>query len=275
LTSRDDRPSADRHRSHGLFLRILSALVLAPAVLFVVHQGGLPFAVAMVLAAFIMSVEWSAPVYGKLPAPGFVLQILAAFMGVLAMVRGEGLLALATVAACTGTAILIDLANKRSPLWPLLGIPYAALFAVAGIWLRGETQDGRDLLFWLFAIVWATDSLAYIVGSLIGGAKLWPRISPNKTWAGLGGGLAGAVAASVVVGKIFLTKLSLPFLVSSGLCLGAIAQAGDLAESAFKRRFGLKDSGRLIPGHGGLLDRIDGLVFAVLTTAMIALLAGV
>jgi len=161
--------------------------------------------------------------------------------------------------------------RPRPLIWSVSGVAYIALPCLALIWLRGQAEAGRISVLWLVLSVWATDIGAYIAGRLIGGPKLAPRISPNKTWAGLGGGMAGA--ALVGVGTAWMTGLaSMPALALAGLALAVAEQAGDLVESAWKRHFHVKDSGSLIPGHGGLLDRVDGLLFVALGAAMMALL---
>jgi phosphatidate cytidylyltransferase len=137
------------------------------------------------------------------------------------------------------------------------------------IWLRNDESAGRDVVFWLMIVVWAADTGAYIAGRLIGGPRLAPRISPNKTWAGLAGGVGLAAATSAG----FAGASGQPYLFAPaaiGAMMGLAAQAGDLAESWMKRKFGVKDTSALIPGHGGLLDRVDGLLMVILVVALIA-----
>ena len=158
--------------------------------------------------------------------------------------------------------------------WLAAGIPYMGLAIAAAIWLRFDPSAGRANLLFLVLVVWASDIGAYLAGRLIGGARLAPRISPGKTWSGAAGGLAAAVA----VGCAAWGAVPVPApwwraaLVGGGI--GLAAQIGDLLESALKRRFGVKDSGRLIPGHGGLLDRLDGFLTAAPVAALLALLLG-
>jgi len=158
-----------------------------------------------------------------------------------------------------------------SPFWVAAGIVYIGLPVAALLWLR-EQDHGRATAFWLLLVVWATDSMAYAAGRLIGGWKLVPSISPNKTWAGLGGGVVGAALMGALVGLAVDADVLL--LAVAGAALALIAQGGDLMESAIKRRFGAKDSGKLIPGHGGLLDRVDGLMTAAPAAAAMCLAAG-
>jgi phosphatidate cytidylyltransferase len=158
-----------------------------------------------------------------------------------------------------------------SLVWTSAGIVYIALPVAALIWLR-EQDQGRVTTFWLLLAVWSTDSAAYAAGRLIGGWRLMPSVSPNKTWAGLVGGIAGAALVGAALGLALGFDASL--LALAGAALALVAQGGDLMESAIKRRFGAKDSGRLIPGHGGLLDRIDGLMTAAPAAAAMCLAAG-
>lgn len=157
-------------------------------------------------------------------------------------------------------------------LWWGLGILYVALPCFALVWLRTDVQMGRETLMWLFAVVWSADTGAYLAGRAIGGPKMAPKISPNKTWAGLIGGVlsAGIVGAAVAAAFAGEDGLTRP-LAAAGLsaAIGFVAEMGDLLESWLKRRLAVKDSGRLIPGHGGLFDRVDGLLAAAIASALI------
>lgn len=157
-------------------------------------------------------------------------------------------------------------------LWWGFGILYVALPCFALVWLRTEGQMGRETLMWLFAVVWSADTGAYLAGRAVGGPKMAPVISPNKTWAGLIGGVlsAGIVGAAVAAAFAGDGGLTRP-LAAAGFsaAIGFIAEMGDLLESGLKRRLAVKDSGRLIPGHGGLFDRVDGLLAAAVASALI------
>jgi phosphatidate cytidylyltransferase len=137
------------------------------------------------------------------------------------------------------------------------------------IWIRNEWDNGLLAVMWILVLVWASDCGAYVVGRLIGGPKLAPKISPNKTWAGL----AGCIVSASIVGFTFAKNIPLDnlyeFIVISGL-IGLISQMGDLLESAFKRHFGAKDASNLIPGHGGVLDRVDALLAAIFAVALLS-----
>ncbi len=158
--------------------------------------------------------------------------------------------------------------------WQLLSLPYLGGFGLAMFYLRGVPDIGRDMVYYLLAVVWATDIGAYLVGRGIGGPKLAPVISPNKTWAGLFGGMALAAAFGYGVAA-GLHARHVGIACGLAVVLAGVAQLGDLFESVFKRRSGVKESGGLIPGHGGVLDRIDGLVFAALFFALFQIALGV
>jgi len=156
---------------------------------------------------------------------------------------------------------------RRSMLLALGGL-YIGLPAMAMIWLRDVGEMGMETVFWLFALVWAADSGAYAAGRMIGGPKLAPAISPNKTWAGLAGCVLSAAAVGAVTANV-LGFASMVGLTLASAAVGALSQGGDLVESWIKRRLGVKDSGALIPGHGGLLDRVDALMAAAIVVALI------
>lgn len=168
-------------------------------------------------------------------------------------------------------AKLVSRASNR-PLWLVAGGLYAAATLVAPLMLRTDPAYGFKALLLLFAIVWMTDVMGYVVGRVFGGPKLWPAVSPNKTWSGAVGGIAGAVAAGLVVAAFgMLALMPIAFL---AMILSMVAQCGDLFESAVKRRFGAKDTSHLIPGHGGLMDRLDGFIAAALVAAAIGVVRG-
>ena len=178
----------------------------------------------------------------------------------------------AAIAAPIMVSEWIGLTRGR-PFARLLAILYTLAALAALLWLRHQPVFGRETLIWLMACVWATDIGAYFVGSLAGGAKLAPSISPSKTWSGLVGGMAWSAVASALAGWVFGNGETL-MLAAVGAVLAVVAQAGDLLESAAKRRAGVKDSGRLIPGHGGVLDRIDGLIAVLVVVALARLIIG-
>lgn len=164
-------------------------------------------------------------------------------------------------------------APARDPMpWRVAGVIYAAIVFIAPVVLRADVNNGFAALVFLFAIVWMTDIMGYAIGRVVGGPKLWQAVSPNKTRSGAIGGMAGALAAGIAIAA-WLSLAVLPIAILS-VILSMVAQAGDLFESALKRRFGAKDTGHLIPGHGGLMDRLDGFIAAALVAAMIGIARG-
>lgn len=157
--------------------------------------------------------------------------------------------------------------------WLAAGVLYAGVLLVAPLLLRRDPALGLVTMLFLFAIVWVTDIAAYFAGRAIGGPKLWPAVSPKKTWSGAIGGAIGGVAAGLLVVKLAGLVVA-PMLVLVALGLSIIAQAGDLIESAIKRHFGAKDASQLIPGHGGLMDRVDGFLTAAAAAVMVGLIRG-
>ncbi len=237
--------------------------MLAPIPILGVIIGGWVFAILIVAAASLLAREWSLMSAPRAPvrlavaiSVSMAVVVLAAHLGY--MVAAWALLAVAT-AAC---ALLARASGERAEA-AAFGVIYIGVPCIALAWLRDAPQ-GRSWTILLFAVTWAADIAAFGVGNLVGGAKLWPRFSPNKTWSGFVGGLVAAMAASVAVSIIGRMVLSAPAAALMGLVGGLATMAGDLWESILKRRFGVKDSGDLIPGHGGLLDRVDGLMFAIL-----------
>jgi phosphatidate cytidylyltransferase len=251
----------------------LSALVLAPIVIAAVWLGGWAWTSLVAVAAVLMASEWDRLTRGQgSGAPG----VLYAAIAVLAVgLAGAGQFAAALLALAAGIAVVaaVAAAAGRRPYWLTLGIVYVGLPTIAMVWLRGAPVAGRETVLWLLALVWATDAGAYLVGRTVGGARLAPRVSPGKTWSGLAGGVAcGALAGGLAA---LLTKSpGFAMLAALSAVLAVVSQLGDLAESWVKRHFGVKDTGTLIPGHGGILDRVDGLLLAAPAVAALSLFGG-
>jgi phosphatidate cytidylyltransferase len=189
----------------------------------------------------------------------------------LASAVNHALFAAAVGAVLTGVAACV--ANRPKALWFMAGVPYVALPAAALVLIRVDPDHGRAALFWIIALVVAADTGGYLVGRTVGGPKLVPRISPNKTWSGLGGAVAGAALVGLLTAFI-LNHTNVLMLTLVSAVLGLLEQGGDLVESAFKRHFGVKDTSQIIPGHGGVLDRVDGLLAVAVAVLVINLLAG-
>ena len=251
--------------------RLVSALVLATAVLFITWSGPIPFALLIAFGAAILCWEWAKMVRGTDFDELLVLHVVA-------VVVSCGLVALehysvALLVLLIGPAIKFSMASRKDAKnlgVSLLGVPYIGLSVIAMIWLRGDSSYGFLAILYLFVTVWTVDIFAYISGRTFGGPKFAPKISPKKTWSGFIGGVgAGALAGGLFGSFIGGTSPMLLGLVA--LLIGAISQLGDLFESAFKRHYNVKDASNLIPGHGGLFDRVDGLMFGAVVAALIAL----
>jgi phosphatidate cytidylyltransferase len=258
----------------SLRLRILSALVLAPLPIVAIWFGG-PFLTALtVAAAIVMAWEWGRLCGGGtagVAAPVLIVAITVAVVA--ASLWGIGAGVLLTI---TGALVVWQIAQHHraaAPLWLAVGSLWVALPCIILLWLVQSGNAGRGTLFWVFAVVWATDIGAYLIGRQVGGPLLAPKWSPRKTWAGLAGGIVCAALAGWAVAGVLGATTVLPLvLVSAGLAI--VEQFGDLAESVAKRRFGVKDTSSLIPGHGGLLDRLDGLLAVIPAVALLTLFGG-
>ena len=252
--------------SRDVVVRIASGVMLAVVAGGVLYAGPLPFAVLAGTAAVLTSLEWSRIVRGEGFDAGLAVQVASAVIAAALTAVGFAALGLAAVAA--GAILTGLLCFGRHPLLSAEGVLYAGLPVVALIWLRDDPAYGLQAVLFILICVVVTDVAAFVFGRAIGGPKLAPAISPNKTWAGFLGGITMAGIAAAGFG-VWLgadpVKLGL-----AGTMLGVLAQIGDLTESALKRSFGVKDSGTLIPGHGGVMDRVDGLVFAAVAAGVVA-----
>jgi phosphatidate cytidylyltransferase len=257
--------------NRDLMLRVASALVLAPLAIGTAYFGGWPFALFWSLAAVGVFWEWSALVAGG--ERRSVLMVGGAALIISLALAGGGRLMGAMVVTALGIVATAPVAPAHYRGWAAAGVPYAGAIGIAPIALRADSEDGFVAVMFVFAIVWTTDIVAYFLGRLIGGPKLLPQVSPKKTWSGAVSGLLAAVLAAIAVAKA--AELSgLYWIAAVAAILSTVAQAGDLFESRLKRRFGAKDSSHLIPGHGGLMDRLDGFVFAAAMAGMIGVLRG-
>ncbi|RJF87437.1 phosphatidate cytidylyltransferase [Oleomonas cavernae] len=258
-------------KGSDLRIRILSGVVLAVVGLVCVHFGEPWFTALVMVVALLMIYEWNRIVDGFGLGPTFSIHAPVIVVVLLAGAYGEYRFGLALIASGALAGFVAAVLRKQERLWPTLAVPYIGLPCLAMLWLRYDAATGTALVYWLLASIWATDTGAYVAGRSIGGPKLAPRISPKKTWAGLIGG----VVAATVAGGLTAWAVELPrpvvFGAISGM-IGAWSQVGDLSESAVKRHFGVKDSSNLIPGHGGFLDRLDGLLFAAPVAAAAVLL---
>jgi phosphatidate cytidylyltransferase len=252
--------------------RAAAALVLAPIALAAVWSGGLVFAGLVALAAVVMSYEWDRLAGGDGFGLGAAALMAVQLAAVAAMTLGEP--GVAAVVLAVGVVALTVLTKWRGGAAAMgaLGVVAIGLPCVAIVWMRGLPTLGVALVLWLLAVVWATDIAAYLVGRTAGGPKLAPKISPGKTWSGLFGGLVAAALVGAGAGALLFRDPALWPLAGLATACAVVAQTGDLCESALKRRRGVKDTSGLIPGHGGLLDRLDGLITCAPFLAAVTLL---
>jgi phosphatidate cytidylyltransferase len=250
-----------------LGVRAMSAILLIPAVLLDVWQGGVWFELFAAFLGLLIAHEWTNMAHGR-SSTQFALHAAAALAAAflpkeIGVVPTVGLAFLLTAAGIIAAA----LRSREHLIWTYAGIPYVTVAVLSLVVLRNHTTWGIHAIMLLMFIVWATDTFAYFAGRVIGGPKLSPRYSPKKTWAGLFGGMAGAAVVAGIYAANYAPKVW-PLVIVAAI-LAALAQVGDIFESAMKRHYGVKDSGYLIPGHGGVMDRVDGLVFAAGAAAAI------
>ena len=258
----------------GMRLRVLSAIVLAVPVLLSVYIGYPLYDLVFSLVALVMVLEWDR-LCGTERRDAVTWVFAAAVLtAVMLSIAGRYVPALWSIPV--GFVVIYATArglHRELPLLAASGAFYIGIPVVALLWLRRDSADGMATIFWLLAVVWATDTAALFAGRAIRGPKLAPSISPNKTWAGFFGGVIAAAVVSMIAG-LWLGLSSVMVLVAVGAVLSVASQAGDLLESRVKRFLNVKDSGDIIPGHGGIFDRVDGLLTAAPVLAVIYLLVG-
>jgi phosphatidate cytidylyltransferase len=258
-------------RGSELALRVCSALVLIPLAIGTAYVGGWPFAAFWGLAAIGVLWEWMSLVAAADRRSVLMSGGASIALALALVVTGHHLAAMIVLAMGTLGAAALAPAERRT--WVATGIPYAGALGVAPIVLRSDSEYGFLAMILLFVVVWTTDIVAYFVGRAVGGPKLMPQVSPKKTWSGAVGGTVAAVVAAIVVAHVAALN-GLFAIAMLAVVLSVFAQGGDLLESFLKRRFGAKDSSHLIPGHGGLMDRLDGFVTASVVAALIGLARG-
>jgi phosphatidate cytidylyltransferase len=267
VTKGEAAPAAAEQSARNLVMRVLAALVLAPAAIAIAYVGGRLWVALVTLAAIGLYVEW-------LTIVGEARQRHVVASGVMTLAAGGlclglGRLDAALVVLIVGFAAVAWLAPGQRR-WVAAGFGYAAGAELASVLVRLDPVAGFAALMLVLLVVWATDIGAYFVGRGVGGPKLWPRVSPKKTWAGAIGGFAASLMVAAGFAAFGLGRTGPLLLLGSVMSIAA--QLGDLFESAVKRRFGVKDSSQIIPGHGGLLDRLDGFVAAVVLAAIFGVL---
>ena len=262
-----------REQNRNLAVRVVTALVLFPFAVWMTWLGGLPFALVVGVAAALSAGELIWMFEKRLPPTGWlgVLGAAACPVGAWLWPQGgrsfqdwSGVLAAGAVVALLAAAMLQRGALEQAPRSAALGAlawGYAGLLPAAVVALRVREDAGWPWVVLLFVVTWANDTFAYFTGRFLGKRPLAPRISPRKTWEGFWGGAAGSVGGALMVKVLFLPGLSVPAAAVVGAGAAVLGPLGDLSESMLKRAAGVKDSGRIIPGHGGLLDRIDAVLF--------------
>jgi phosphatidate cytidylyltransferase len=252
----------------NLALRIVSSAVLAPVALAAAYFGGTLFVLFWMAAALCVIWEWDTLVCAHEKNPVLTIGAVAVAGAGLLLMLGRTLSVFALIAL--GMMGAATLASRALRGWCVAGVLYAGVLLVCPVLLRRDPVFGFQALLFLFIVVWLTDVVAYFAGRALGGPKLMPRVSPKKTWSGALGGAAGGTLGAIAVGMHYeFPNLAAVALVA--IFLSIASQAGDLLESWIKRRFDAKDASSLIPGHGGVMDRLDGFVAA----ALLAMLIGV
>jgi phosphatidate cytidylyltransferase len=253
----------------NLMMRIAAALVLAPLAIGAAYAGGWYWIALATLGAVGLFVEWLTVTY---PARDMAVTIA----GAAALVLSAPFLAIGNVNAALVVLALglvaVTFRATEPRIWAAAGFLYAAAAQLASILVRLDQAKGLSALILVLLVVWATDIGGYFAGRAIGGPKLWPRVSPKKTWAGAIGGFVASLLVAIGFSASDLGK-TLPLMILAAM-LSIAAQLGDLFESAIKRRFGVKDSSHIIPGHGGVMDRLDGFVAAIVLAAIFGILRG-
>ncbi|HEU4659460.1 MAG TPA: phosphatidate cytidylyltransferase [Pseudolabrys sp.] len=256
---------------HNFLVRVVSALILAPLALAAAYAGGIAFIAFWGLAALATLWEWIALVTGAGNLLTFLVGAASIAVSALVVVRDHPIAAILVIALGALATAIFAASTRRTIV--AAGVAYAGMMLLAPVLLRSGDHLGFGAILFLFAVVWTTDIFGYVFGRAIGGPKLAPPISPNKTWSGSLAGLAGAAIAGGLTALYFPgTNWFPPVLIA--ILLSAAAQGGDLLESALKRRFGVKDTSQLVPGHGGVMDRLDGFWAAALLGLFIGLLRG-
>jgi phosphatidate cytidylyltransferase len=270
MTGSGAAPAAAAERgSRNLLTRVAAALVLAPAVIAIAWAGGWFWTGLVTLTTIGLYVEWLMVIGAARTTRVVAAGIIALAVSGLCLALGRLDVSLAVLALGLVGVTLLSTAPRG---WAATGFCYAAAAQIASVLVRLDPAAGFVALIMVLLIVWVTDIGGYFAGRGIGGPKLWPRVSPKKTWAGAIGGFIASLAIAAVFASLGFGKMG-PLLLL-GAVLSIASQLGDLFESAVKRRFGVKDSSQIIPGHGGLLDRLDGFVAAIALAALIGMLRG-
>ena len=269
--------AATEQGARNLLMRIAAALVLAPLAIAAVYAGGWFWIVPVTAVAIGLCLEWLTVIHAEHERPAMVCGPVA--LATAGVSFGLGWIEVSWLAVAAGLVAVV-LLSRQARRWTAAGFLYAAAALMASLLVRRDVEMGFVALLLVLAVVWASDIGGYFAGRGIGGPKLWPKVSPKKTWAGAIGGFTASLAVALLVaifdphrGDPLLALRTGPLLALAAV-LSIAAQFGDLFESAVKRRFGVKDSSHLIPGHGGLMDRLDGFIAAIVLAAILGVLRG-
>ena len=249
-------------------IRVASSLVMVPLAVGAAYFGGAVFATFWMLVAICVIWEWDTLVCAYDKRPVLTIGSVAIVGAALLLMLGRTLTPIALV--LLSTLGVVTLASKPHRPWCVGGVLYAGALLIAPVLLRQDASYGFAAVMFLFAVVWLTDIVAFFCGRALGGPKLMPAVSPKKTWSGAIGGTLGGIAGGIAVAA-YAGIGNLAAVGMLALALSVASQAGDLLESAVKRRFDAKDASNLIPGHGGVMDRVDGFVIAASVAAVIGI----
>ena len=255
--------------SSDLRPRLIAGIVMGLSAIALAWAGLAAFGVLVLVATLLMCWEWGRVVRGTDFGAAFFVHASAVAVAVVLSAAGYPALGLAAIVIGFVVLLVMPFGDRR--MMSAAGALYVGLPAVAILWLRGDEPLGFVAIVFIFAVVWGSDIGAFAAGRGIGGPKLWPRVSPKKTWSGFIGGLSAGLIGGALM-ALAVPGASPVALGMTGLALALVAQMGDLAESALKRRFGVKDSSTIIPGHGGVMDRADSTVAVSVVVAILALL---
>lgn len=252
-------------------VRAAAGIVMMVAALAAAWVGGFWFLAFWLVAAALVLWEWQHLVDGERPVARLAVGAVTLLAASPFALHGSAKTTLAVLVVGGAVTGYVAGGDRRAQVWSGFGVLYAGAIMASPVLLRASPAYGLSAILWLFAVVWGADIMAYFGGRLIGGPKLWPSVSPGKTWSGaFVGAVAGAALGAIVALLAAPSGAPLAPILLLGLAAAVIEELGDLFESAVKRRFHVKDSSHLIPGHGGLMDRLDGFVAAATFAAVVA-----
>ena len=257
-------------KKNDLGIRVLSAAVMLPAAVYIILEGEYSYLGLVIVLSGLILFEWNNICEGKGFSLTFIMQSLIVLYAIISLYF-YGVVNILFLGIGAAIIVIVAFLSKKSTKWALNGLTYAIVPALSLLWLRSYSSDGGYIVLWAMIIVWSMDTGGYFAGKNIGGPKMAPKISPNKTWSGLAGGTALAMITGTIAAYYFDFGVPLWLIALISGFLSVWSQIGDLYESSLKRKFNVKDSGTIIPGHGGIMDRVDGVVFVVPLVAVMIL----